>query len=568
VTIRSKIILVFIPLIIAPLLLTAVAASLSARNGITAVATAFLRFKSEQLVSYANGQWRLLLDNNLAANPEFVSVAEAAVASYARTLERSDTELIVAVDKDGKVAMTTRDVEIPPDEIERLALSVAAGAAGWKPVRIAGADRVAQVAAFPPFGWTIFVSETRDAFYGSVNQILEQTGMILGSALAVSLVLMFFFAAYLTRPLREVADAMSEIITSGDLSRQVEVLYNDETGKLGHTFNLMTRELDSAYDAIKGIALKAVIARNEAVAARNDAVAAEEREKRIRNVFQKYVPNAVIDQFIAHPEAAFDGDDAMLAILFSDIRSFTTISEGLPPKALVESLNRYFDIMVKIIVSHHGVCDKYIGDAIMALYGAPERREPDDTRELAVLSALDMLEALDDFNAWQRGRERKEFRFGIGINYGNVTVGNIGSDLKMDYTVIGDMVNLASRLEGLTKQYHEPIIVSQSVQRSPVDGVRYRLLDRVRVKGKTVGWGIYRPGRNLAPDQADAWDLHEDGWRLYYDRSFSDAAIRFREVQRLLPGDYVSGEYLKRCELYIAKPPGEGWDGVIEITEK
>ncbi len=551
-TIRSKIIAVFIPLIIAPLLLTAVAASLSARNGITAVATAFLRFKSEQLVSYANGQWRLLLDNNLAANPEFVSVAKSAVASYATTLIRSGTELIVAVDKDGRVAMTTRDVELSPEESERLALAAAAGASGWQPVRIAGTDRVAQLASFPPFGWTIFVSETRDAFYGSVNQIIEQTGMILGAALVVSLVLLLFFAAYLTRPLRAVADAMSQIITSGDLSREVDVLYNDETGRLGHTFNLMTRELDRAYDAIKGFALKAVVAQN--------------REKSIRNIFQKYVPNAVIDQYIAHPESALVGKDDMLTILFSDIRSFTTISEGMTPTDLVESLNRYFDIMVKLIVSHHGVVDKYIGDAIMAIYGAPEQR--DDTREQAVMSALDMVDALDDFNAWQRERDRKEFRFGIGINFGQVTVGNIGSELKMDYTVIGDIVNLASRLENLTKKYGQPVIVSQSVQRRVPEKVRYRLLDTVVVKGKTQGWGIYTPSRSFTPEQDDAWDLHEDGTRLYYARSFSEAAIRFREVQRLLPGDVSSRLFLVRCEQYLAKPPSRNWTGVEEITEK
>ncbi len=552
-TIRSKIIAVFIPLIIAPLLLTAVAASLSARNGITVVATAFLRFKSEQLVSYANGQWRLLLDNNLAANPEFVSVAKSAVASYARTLIRSDTELIVAVDKDGRVAMTTSDVELSPGESEALAASAAAGVSGWQQVRIAGTDRVAQLASFPPFGWTLFVSETRAAFYGSVNQIIEQTGMILGAALAVSLVLLLFFAAYLTRPLRAVADAMSQIITSGDLSRQVDVLYNDETGRLGHTFNLMTRELDRAYDAIKGFALKAVVAQN--------------REKSIRNIFQKYVPNAVIDQYIAHPESALVGTDDMLAILFSDIRSFTTITEGMAAKELVESLNRYFDTMVKVIASHHGVVDKYIGDAIMAIYGAPEHR--DDTREQAVISALDMVDALDDFNAWQREKHRKEFTFGIGINFGQVTVGNIGSEsIKMDYTVIGDIVNLASRLENLTKRYRLPVIVSQSVQRRVPDKVRYRLLDTVVVKGKTQGWGIYAPGRNFTPEQDDAWDLHADGTRLYYERAFSEAAIRFREVQRLLPGDVSSRLFLERCEQHMAKPPGDKWNGIVEITEK
>jgi hypothetical protein len=131
-SIRSKIILVFIPLIVAPLLLTAVAASLSARNGITAVATSFLRFKGEELVNYANGQWRLLLDNNLAANPDYVSVAKTAVASFARSLVRSDTELILAADPAGRLVMASRDIELSGREQEGLAALAAAGASGWR----------------------------------------------------------------------------------------------------------------------------------------------------------------------------------------------------------------------------------------------------------------------------------------------------------------------------------------------------------------------------------------------------------------------------------------------------
>ena len=236
------------------------------------------------------------------------------------------------------------------------------------------------------------------------------------------------------------------------------------------------------------------------------------------------------------------------------------------PNEVVESLNRYFDIMVNIIMGHRGIVDKYIGDAIMAFYGAPVKHR--DEAEMSVFSALEMVEALGDFNAWQRERGRPDFRIGVGINYGIVTVGNIGSDRKMDYTVIGDMVNLASRLEGLTKQYLQPIVVSESIQHYVKDQVRCRLLDRVVVKGKTQGAGIYSPARNLTADQDAAWDLHEDGVRLYYDRSFAEAAVRFGEVQRLLPGDVSSRQFLERCERYRAKPPGADWKGLIDIMEK
>jgi adenylate cyclase len=551
-TIRSKIILVFVPLIIAPLLLTAVAASLAARNGITGVATSFLRFKGEQLVNYANGQWRLLLDNNLAANPDFVGVAKTAVSSFATSLVRSDTELIAAVEKDGRLAMATAEVKTTDDERAALAALAASGAAGWNAVRLAGVDRVAEITSFEPFGWLILVSETRDTFYRSVNQILLQTAFILVLALSAALVLLIVFAAYLTRPLRAVADAMADIITSGELSRQVEVLYADETGRLGHTFNLMTRELEKADHLVKNFALQAVVARNN--------------EKRVRTIFERYVPKDVIEQVASNPETALVGEDRVLAVLFSDIRQFTSISEKMLPDDVVKSLNRYFEMMVDIIMSHRGIVDKYIGDAIMAFYGAPVKYR--DEAEMSVYSALDMVEALEDFHAWQREHGYEPWRIGIGINYGLVTVGNIGSDRKMNYTVVGDMVNLASRLEGLTKMYGLPIVISESVQRYVKDKVRCRLLDRVRVVGKTQASGIYTPGRHLTEEQETAWDLHDDGTRLYYSRAFAEAAIRFREVRRLLPQDVSARLFLEHCETNIATPPGPKWDGVIDIQEK
>jgi len=533
-------------------LITGYVSSLSARNGITRVATSLLRFKQEELLSYASSQWSLLVSNNLVGNEEFVEASKDAVQSFARNMVRSGTELILAVDAGGNLVMATGEIELTAAETQVVQALLTEEAFGWQQLALGGSERVAQVAPFEAFGWYILVTEQREAFYQTINQMYLQTGIILSVSSALALALLLVFSYLLTQPLKNVVGAMRDIISTSDLSKRVEVLYNDETGELGHTFNLMTSELDKANDLMKGYALQAVVAQH--------------KEQKIRNIFQKYVPKAVIDQFFASPERMLVGEDRILALLFSDIRGFTTISERMRPNEVVESLNAYFELMVDIIMSNHGVVDKYMGDAIMAFYGAPERTRHEASE--AVQSAFEMLAALKDFNVWQTQRGRPEFRIGIGINYGVVTVGNIGSEKKMDYTVIGDMVNIGSRLEGLTKVYDQPIIISESVAKKIEKQFPCRLIDRVIVKGKTAGIGIYTSRKELSPEEQHAWQLHEEAARLFYERSFEDAARLFQEVQELLPGDRSSAMFLERSKSNIASPPPPDWTGAMAMTGK
>jgi class 3 adenylate cyclase len=221
---------------------------------------------------------------------------------------------------------------------------------------------------------------------------------------------------------------------------------------------------------------------------------------------------------------------------------------------------------VDVIITRHGTPDKYIGDAIMALFGAPVKH--DDDAWQSVMAGLDMLDALGRFNAEQAERDGPPFRIGIGINYGEVTVGNIGYEKKMDYTVIGDMVNLASRLEGLTKIYHEPLIISESMHQSVGTRIPCRMLDRVAVKGKTEGVRIYGVRRELGPAEREGWELHEQGIAFYYGREFEKALDCFDTVQQFLPGDAACARFAQRCRTHIGNPPGPAWDGVEVITEK
>ncbi|MDR2181137.1 MAG: adenylate/guanylate cyclase domain-containing protein [Treponema sp.] len=555
--IRAKIFLVVLPLITVTLFLSQMASYFRAVNGITRVAQQFLSFKASELRRYAENQWELLAENNYDSRPDMAAAAKAAVIAYAAGMELSDTELTLALAprSPGGVAASTKPVVLAAGEEAPLLALLEEESEGLREAVIGGKLRVFSAFYAVPFGWYLLLTEEKSVFYADARSITTQTAITLALSLAAAAALLALFARHLTNPLARVIEAMNGIIAGGDLHGRVPVEYRDETGHLALTFNTMITELDRAYEEIKRHAFRAVLA--------------QKKEQRIRTIFQKYVPKDLIDKFFASPESMLVGDNRVLAILFSDIRSFTTISEGLAPDELVQSLNRYFSGQVDIIMNRGGIVDKYIGDAIMAFWGAPVRHDDDALQ--SVLSGLDMLDSVEEFNRRQKAIGKTEFHVGIGINYGAVTVGNIGSDRKMDYTVIGDMVNLASRMEGLTKTYHEEILISESLcaeLEKLAAALPLRLLDTVAVKGKTRGVKIYTVRRGLASGEAAAWTAHNEGMARYYRREFDAAAACFEETLRLLPGDFNAANLLGRCRAYALTPPPETWDGVEVMTSK
>lgn len=550
--IRSKIILITLPLIITPLILTLIVAGLSARNGITVVATEFLTFKTEVLNNYIENQWNLLVSNDMDKNEQFVDISKSSVEGFAKSLINNSSEHIFAVDFSGNLVMQSSEFQFTEFDKELLKQLINDKLEGWQNISVNNWELIAETSFFEPFDWYILVAVEKDTFYGSITQLYYRTGIIFLISLIIAIFLLITFSSYLTKPLEDIVEAIKNIITTNDLSTKVTLQYKDETGKLGHFFNIMTGELEKAYNQMKKYALQAVVS--------------EHKEKKIRNIFQKYVPKDVIDKFFSEPESMLTGENRILSILFSDIRGFTTISEGLEPNEVVESLNKYFETMVDIIIGHKGIVDKYMGDAIMAFFGAPVKHEDDALQ--SVRTGLDMLEKLNGFNDWQRKQGREEFKIGIGINYGVVTIGNIGSEKKMDYTIIGDMVNLASRLEGLTKLYKEPILISESLYNEVSKEFPCRLIDKVIVKGKTVGVNIYSVCRTLTPIEKEAWEAHEAGIEYYFNRDFRTAMTFFQITNKLLPKDHSSKLFLERCDKHISNPPNADWTGDTVLNRK
>ncbi len=460
-SIRWKIILIVVPLILATLLLTGVSSYFSASNGITRVAKDFLGFKAQELQNQAESQWRLLVDNNLTENPDMVSATQAAVEGYARSIVRSATELIVAVGEDGALKMSTASTQgagtggsfgvvYQGDEQAAIAAVAKARSADLVTVNIGGVARVAKGFWFEPFKWYLLVTEERSAFYDQVNQIAFRTVIILVGAILAGVGLVLGFASYLTRPLTRVVGTMKEIISTNDLSKRVVVEYHDEIGALAQTFNLMVDGLEKAYKEIKGFALKAAVAKT--------------RTKKIKDVFQQYVPPEVLEE-VLKAEGKLQAREDRLCIMFSHITNFADLTSNkvgnIAPDELVKSLEPYFHAMVDAIEYNKGMVDKYITDAVMAFFGAPVKRDDDAVR--SVRAGLDMTEALWAFNARRQQSGQNPFHVSVGINQGKVTVGTIGTEDKMSYTVIGDAVNLASRLSGLTRVYSQDLVLSESL---------------------------------------------------------------------------------------------------------
>ncbi|MBI5874354.1 MAG: adenylate/guanylate cyclase domain-containing protein, partial [Deltaproteobacteria bacterium] len=235
------------------------------------------------------------------------------------------------------------------------------------------------------------------------------------------------------------------------------------------------------------------------------------------------------------------------------------------PDALIAILNEYLTAMSDVVFKYQGYLDKYIGDAIMAVYGAPLPQA--DHAKKACLTAVEMMERLNIMRQEWKDKGRPFLDIGIGINTGNMVVGNVGSEQKYDYTVIGDNVNLASRLEGLNKLYGTNIIISKKVQEEIEGELLWRELDIVQVKGKTEAKAIYElMGRKGISNMEDAAEAFHKGVKYYRERRWEDAIKSFDAVMNLKPDDTPSKLYIQRSRQFITTPPPDNWQGIFIIN--
>jgi adenylate cyclase len=373
--------------------------------------------------------------------------------------------------------------------------------------------------------WTICVVLPEAEILGRVQQGFHRTLLIGGAILAAAVLASFWLSAQVSRPLERIGRVAAEV-------GRLEIAPRPAV----ESFVLEVDRLGAAIEDMKG---------------------------GLRS-FGKFVPRSLVQAYLgSRSEARFGGERRRVTIFFSDIVGFTAISEDLDPERLVELLREYLNTLSREIEGAGGTVDKYIGDAIMAFWGAPAH-DPGHAAS-ACVAALRCQAALRSLNAAWEAAGRAPFRTRIGLHTGEVVVGNIGSDSRLNYTVIGDAVNLASRMEGLNTHYGTGILISESTYQSAGAEVFARPIDYVAVKGRRDPVLVYEPLGTMA-DVTDAdrrlADIFERALALYRGADFAGAIALLEEVLIERPDDPPARSFILRCRSYLDHPPGPGWDGV------
>jgi class 3 adenylate cyclase len=375
------------------------------------------------------------------------------------------------------------------------------------------------------------------------QQTVVITAIILTAlAAAIGLVFSIIVSAGLTRPVRHLLEG-AQAVERGELDRTLAVTSQDEIGHLTMAFNRMVEQL--------------------------------RLKERIRETFGRYVDPRIVEGLISGPALAAEGQRRVMTVLFCDVKGFVGVSEEMTPQGLVKVMNRYFSVMSAPINQHGGIIDKYIGDAIMAYWGPPFSADGDHAR-FAGLAALDMLARVAPFRA-----ELPEllglrnvpisFDIRIGIATGEALVGSIGSDVLMSYTVMGETVNLASRLEGANKIYGGRILTTEATVTAAGDALEVREIDRVALVGQSRAQPVYEiMGRSgaLTPNQIELRARYAAGLAAYRNRRWEEAREAFTAALAAMPDDGPTLAMLKRVDTLAGAPPAENWDGAWHLDQK
>ncbi len=292
-------------------------------------------------------------------------------------------------------------------------------------------------------------------------------------------------------------------------------------------------------------------------------------KKQITGLFGQYVPPEIVEQMSKDPgNVSFEPASCECTVLFTDVRGFTTISEGLDPKALSDLMNEFLTPLTEVIFKHHGTIDKYMGDCIMAFWGAPLSNP--DHAHAGVIAGLEMHRILNELQPKFKEKYKLEIKIGVGLNTGRMSVGNMGSKIRRAYTVMGDAVNLASRLEGITKEYGADIIVGEETMKAAPEIV-FRELDRVRVKGKENAVTIYQPigpRSALSADTIKRLEVFQEALATYRSQDWDKAEMLLQQLKETSAGNKLYELFLLRIPILREKDLGPDWDGAFTFETK
>ena len=369
------------------------------------------------------------------------------------------------------------------------------------------------------------------------------SAVLTGLAAILGLTFSLFVSSGITRPVRRLLDG-TRAVEAGRLDGSIDITTHDEIGQLTAAFNAMVAQL--------------------------------RRNEKMRETFGRYVDPRVVETLIDRPLlAATDGQRRVMTVLFCDMKGFTTLSEGMTPQGLVKVMNHFLTAMSEQVRSNHGVIDKYIGDGIMAYWGPPFTEKGEDAR-LACLAAIGMLgrvaalrSELPELLGVRAAGAACDIR--IGIATGEVLVGSIGSEFMMSYTVMGDSVNLASRLEGANKAYGSRCLISEVTMTAAGDAIETREIDRIVVVGQIHSEAVFEVmgGKgDLAPERLVLRARYAEGLAAYRARRWDEARRAFDAALEAVPSDEPSKSLIKRINDFVTTPPPHDWDGAWHLDYK
>jgi class 3 adenylate cyclase len=375
------------------------------------------------------------------------------------------------------------------------------------------------------------------------QQTIAISGLLTALAAILGLTFSLFVSSGITRPVRRLLDG-TRAVGAGRLDGLIDVTTRDEIGELTRAFNAMVEQL--------------------------------RKSEKMRETFGRYIDPRVVEALVDRPAlAATDGQRRVMTVLFCDMKGFTSLSEAMTPQGLVKVMNHFLSAMSAQIRDHHGVIDKYIGDAIMAYWGPPFTEKGEDAR-LACLAAIGMLgriaalrTELPELLGVRTAASECDVR--IGIATGEVLVGSIGSEFMMNYTVMGDAVNLASRLENLNKVYGSRCLISEAAMTAAGDAIETRELDRLVAMGQSRAQAVFEImgcKGELTPAQLLLRDRYAEGLAAYRARRWDEARGAFNAALEAVPGDQPSLAFIRRIDGFEAKPPEESWDGSWRFDHK
>ena len=380
--------------------------------------------------------------------------------------------------------------------------------------------------------WTLGIIVPEDDFIGPIARIHETTLLFSFWLLIIAGFLTATLAKELTEPLQRAiteADRIQQLDFEGEVDLQSPIT---EIQTMGDTMNSMKKALSA---------------------------------------FKKYVPSEVVQELVRDKnEAKLEAKMGKITILFTDIANFSSISEEADPQELVAQLSEYFDTIAKIIHNHGGTIDKYIGDSVMAFWGAPHEN-PNQANQ-ACNAAMEIIKSINLLNSKWESEHRKAFYTRIGINTGLSLVGNFGSSDRFNYTAIGDSVNLANRLEGLNKLYGSSIIVSEATKKEANENLIFRVLDIVAVKGRQQSVTIYQLIGSVNDPQSRKLvhlsEISERALVYYLSQQWEEAIQAFQEIINIYPDDLTALMFSERCLKLKEHPPVDNWDGVFRLRQK